>query len=254
MSVERDSELLYDRSGRKAKQRCRVVLSRTERCGQRNKGQDCILARSADYGVTEYRKQNFTLLDNVRSAGEEEADTDPNIAIIGMITTQKYSLWLMPHGDLYELLRDLIESLAQRFDAPVFEPHVTLLGGIRSDNEQVLVSNCAAIAGKTSPIVMNLTQTDMTSEYYRSLFVRIREQGELTELYRSAVEHLEGRTEFTPHISLLYADLGRDEKADLIREIGKYWNETMTVRQMKLYDTTGQVRQWREIATFDLAD
>lgn len=171
-----------------------------------------------------------------------------------MTTTQKYSLWLMPHGDLYELLRDLIESLAQRFDAPVFEPHVTLLGGIRSDNEQKLIETCAAIAGKTPPFVLNLTQTDMTSEYYRSLFVRIREQGELTELYRRAVENLEGRTEFMPHISLLYADLGRDEKADLIREIGKYWNETMTAQQMKLYDTTGQVRQWREVAVFELTD
>lgn len=160
----------------------------------------------------------------------------------------------MPHGDLYDLLRDLVESLAQRFDAPVFEPHVTLLGGIRSDNEQTLIDSCATIAEKTAPFELSLTQTDMTSEYYRSLFVRIREQGALTELYKEAVEQLEGRTEFMPHISLLYADLGRDEKADLIREIGKYWNETMTVRQMKLYDTTGQVRQWREVAVFNLPD
>ena len=38
-----------------------------------------------------------------------------------------YSIWLMPSGDVYVLLARVIADLGRTYNAPLFEPHVTLL-------------------------------------------------------------------------------------------------------------------------------
>jgi hypothetical protein len=44
------------------------------------------------------------------------------------MTVTTYHLWLKPTGASYEVLAELVGDLAKKLSAPVFEPHVTLLG------------------------------------------------------------------------------------------------------------------------------
>ena len=50
-------------------------------------------------------------------------------------TAVSYSLWLMPDpGEVQERLDNLVERMARELNAPRFDFHVTLLGGIKSAN------------------------------------------------------------------------------------------------------------------------
>jgi len=43
----------------------------------------------------------------------------------------RYHLWLMPSGALYDLLADTITEISRTYQAPRFDPHVTLLSSLR---------------------------------------------------------------------------------------------------------------------------
>jgi hypothetical protein len=54
----------------------------------------------------------------------------------GMAPDEITAFWLMPAAREREFFSGVIAELAARFDAPVFEPHVTLFGG-EADERQV---------------------------------------------------------------------------------------------------------------------
>lgn len=47
-----------------------------------------------------------------------------------MKTPDKYSLWLVPQGSEGEKLQNFVNTLAQKYNAPVFVPHLTLVANI----------------------------------------------------------------------------------------------------------------------------
>lgn len=55
--------------------------------------------------------------------------------------SDSYSLWLkLPAGPVYKKLEQEIAAQAKEHSSPLFEPHVTLLGGIEGDKDKVLES------------------------------------------------------------------------------------------------------------------
>lgn len=67
--------------------------------------------------------------------------TCPAASAVGKVgqarMTESYSLWLKPSGHVADKLAQEIRSQASEHLAPVFEPHVTLLGGIEGDKEHI---------------------------------------------------------------------------------------------------------------------
>ena len=41
-----------------------------------------------------------------------------------------YHYWFKPSGQAYEILSRTIRDLARELDAPVFEPHISLIGNL----------------------------------------------------------------------------------------------------------------------------
>lgn len=40
-----------------------------------------------------------------------------------------YSIWLIPDGEVYKTVSSIIQNIAKEYGGPLFEPHITLLGG-----------------------------------------------------------------------------------------------------------------------------
>jgi 2'-5' RNA ligase len=55
--------------------------------------------------------------------------------------TDNYSIWINPAaGHMYNKLQQEIATQAKEFEAPLFEPHVTLLPDIQGDKEQIIAT------------------------------------------------------------------------------------------------------------------
>jgi 2'-5' RNA ligase len=115
-----------------------------------------------------------------------------------------YHLWVMPSGAAYDVLAKTIEGLSDRYHAPRFPPHVTLLGQLPGSEAQILA--CAAmLAGRLRPYDIRLTAPGMTEQYFQCLFLQV----EPTEAVRNAHAHAVSifsadPAPYSPHLSLMY--------------------------------------------------
>jgi 2'-5' RNA ligase len=132
---------------------------------------------------------------------------------------QMVAFWLMPAREEREFFESLIDLLSVRFDAPRFEPHVTLFGGrdVQPDRA-VQVLHEFAIG---EPIKLSIKRVTFSSEFTKTLFVEFRASAEaaaLTSAIRSATGS-KSDYQFSPHLSLVYKNLPPREKAEVAQSL-----------------------------------
>lgn len=165
-----------------------------------------------------------------------------------MSQKQVYSLWLRPFGNAAYQLQHQIEELSNQYDTPVFEPHVTLLGGLRF-GETELTHLTETLAASLHPFEIALTRAGYMDTYYQSLFVHVKKSEALMNA-RETAEKLFGREpeeEYVPHLSLLYGDLSRNEKERILNVIGRKFHIQFSVHNVLLINTTGKPEEWEKI-------
>jgi len=165
-----------------------------------------------------------------------------------MTQQNTYSLWLRPFGDIAYKLQQRIQKLSKKFDTPLFEPHVTLLGGLHA-GETELTQLTETLAGSLHPFDLVMTRAGYLDTYFQSLFVHIKKSDELMNA-RNRAERLfdtESEGSFMPHLSLLYGNLDRNEKERILNVMGREFHIRFTVHNILLVDTTGQPENWDKI-------
>ena len=166
---------------------------------------------------------------------------------------QRYSLWLMPTGDVYAQLERILHELSSKYGAPEFPPHITLLGGIVGPRREVLRES-ASLAALIRPFTIRLEKIDYLNEYFRCLFVRAATTAPLLKAHQVARDVFGRRREpsFVPHLSLLYGDFSRSLKEGAAAELGPRLELAFKVRSLVLYSTRGEPRDWRRVAKLGL--
>lgn len=165
----------------------------------------------------------------------------------------RYALWLVPGGETYDELSTLITKLAKSHGAPVFEPHLTLLSGITSDDEDELLRLTHLLATRVEPFEVKLAETRHMDEYYRCLFLKA---GPTDGLIRANIEaklimaELIEAQEFYPHLSILYGEFFPMVKEAIIKDIGSRMDITFEADKVKLIRTTGGPKEWKALGEF----
>ncbi len=129
------------------------------------------------------------------------------------MTPDLRSYWLLASEEDEALLSAEIARLAARHDAPVFRPHLTLLGDIA----RVPVPDVAmtrAIAGEVMPFALPVADIVTGESYFRSFYVAFDFSPALLTL-RAATCGLCDTEDagFVPHVSLLYGPVEPAAKA-----------------------------------------
>src|SRR5207247_5965704 len=112
--------------------------------------------------------------------------------------------WLIPADPAHSFFQGVINDLARRYDAPVFEPHVTVhVGSKRAAAAESAVSQAAHAC---KPIKLKALEIGHSSEFIKTLFVQFALNTELrqfNEIIRDAAQD-SSHYELKPHLSLLY--------------------------------------------------
>jgi 2'-5' RNA ligase len=165
----------------------------------------------------------------------------------------RYGLWLAPGGETYDNLSALITRLAKSHGAPVFEPHITLLGGITSDDEGELLRLTHLLATRVESFEVRLTETRYMDEYFRCLFLKAEPADGLIKANIEAklvMAELIEPQEFYPHLSLLYGDFFPMVKEAIIADIGKRMDISFTADKVKLIRASGGPSDWKAVGEF----
>jgi hypothetical protein len=115
----------------------------------------------------------------------------------------RYHLWLMPSGARYDLLADTIAELSRLYQAPYFDPHVTLLGTL-TGSEPEIVTNAARLAHELDPFEIRLGPPSYTEHYFQCLFLQVEETRPLMEAHAKTAVVFDREPNYRPHLSLLY--------------------------------------------------
>jgi len=152
-----------------------------------------------------------------------------------------YSVWLVPDRgtEAYQQLEETIEEYAQLDeDAPEFEPHITVVGGI-SGSESVLEDGVRSLAEGQDVFSVEFTGVQCS---------------EVLSLHQEAVEVFDvDDGMYVPHLSLIYSDMDVEERLDLVESIDtSSFPSTVQIGELVLVKTTGSVSEWETVARYNL--
>lgn len=166
-----------------------------------------------------------------------------------LMESKGYSLWLMPSGENYNIFENLIKKLANEYNGPVFQPHVTLLGEIILPETDAIRKTEQLVDGQ-KPFSITLKQIDYEDFYFRTLFVKAVITKPLQTLYNKAKEIFAMDVPlYMPHLSLLYGNYPREVKKKIIQEIGRDQTALFKISSVHLFKG-GKVEQWQKIKEF----
>lgn len=172
-----------------------------------------------------------------------------------MEEVNRYSLWLIPSDRLYTQLASLIQQLSKPYNTPEFEPHVTLIGGLTGDLESLILAS-AKLSSLIPFYNITLDRIGHQDEFYRCLFVHIKQTKEVMQAHASARTVFENCTKETymPHLSIMYGSLDKRIKQRIIQTIGDNLHGAFSAESIHLYSTTGTPDRWFRIAQFVLQE
>jgi 2'-5' RNA ligase len=170
-----------------------------------------------------------------------------------MAENNSYALWIIPPGEAYTLTNGYIARLSKSFHLPKFEPHVTVLAGLRLEQ----ASQMRALAGGLAPFRVRLArEAEYLDEYFRCLFLPAHQMAELMDLFSKVSELFgyQGRPYF-PHLSLAYGDLPVETKQEMIRELGPIPPIQFEARAISLVHGSQAIppESWRVVERFQLS-
>jgi hypothetical protein len=165
--------------------------------------------------------------------------------------------WLIPSEPANSIFKSIINDLACRCDAPVFEPHVTIhVGADRADAANKALS---AAVRKRKIIALEPVRIHHSDEFIKTLFVEFAMSAELSKIngiIRQAAKDC-SRYHLKPHLSLLYKTLAVAARCELVAAINipltrVTFDAVKTVRCVSPTETPEDVHAWRVVAAASL--
>jgi len=132
---------------------------------------------------------------------------------------QIITYWICPAEPVRSQCVALIAELAGRFDAPVFEPHVTIHSANPGpESPEAMLDYVLKGQSCYRLLVRGLEYSD---EFTKTLFVQFEPDAELARLSQNLRRASTSRLDYqlNPHLSLLYKDLDSETKRQLAASI-----------------------------------
>jgi len=166
--------------------------------------------------------------------------------------------WLIPTEPAHSYFQNVINDLAQRYDAPTFEPHVTIhVGANCTDTIGGVLSKAAQ---GCEQVVLQALEMSNSSEFIKTLFVQFARNRQLQQLHRSIRAAAQDSSEYqvNPHLSLLYKKMSIQDGRLLARSIEVLFaevafNSLKAVRCISPTESRRDVEAWRVLATQKLS-
>jgi 2'-5' RNA ligase len=179
--------------------------------------------------------------------------------VIAMNTgAQIVTFWLCLAEPARAQCAALIQNLAARFDAPIFEPHVTIhVVSAGAENFGAILERVASGRGPYRLFVQGI---EFAEAFTKTLFVQFAQNPELARLSEDLGRALPAQSDYklNPHLSLLYKDLSTEIKRDLAHSIRLPFTElefdsVKAVISPEKIESRADVEAWRVLAEHNLA-
>ena len=172
---------------------------------------------------------------------------------------QIVTYWLCPAEPARNRFAEIIRNLAAQFDAPVFEPHVTIhVTNAERENPQAVLERVLKVR---RTFRLTVTGIDSSAKFTKTLFVQFASDPDLARLSEdlrrgsSASNHYQ----LNPHLSLLYKEMDQETKRRLATSIVLPFSEVFFDVAKAVISPTEiksrkEVQAWRVVAERKLSE
>jgi len=165
--------------------------------------------------------------------------------------------WLIPSEPARSYFQSLINHLARRYNAPQFEPHLTIHVGTNcADAVDVVLLKAARSCER---ITLQALEVSGSSEFIKTLFVQFAATTQLQQLNQSIRIAAQDSSDYelNPHLSLLYKRVSTRDRRLLTDSIEVPFPEVTfdslkAVRCISPTQSRADVEAWHVIAAKDL--
>lgn len=169
----------------------------------------------------------------------------------GSVMLPRVAYWLMPSDRDRSPFQKMINTLANTYGAPVFEPHVTIFVGERSDNESPGDVIDEATAGMEG-VWLRIDRIRHTSDFTKTLFVQFHPSHRLSALSDALRQRSAKPSDYVldPHLSLIYHSMSEAEKEKvaaslIIPEPDIYFDEVRAIATPMSVRDRQDVESWK---------
>ncbi|MEN3368052.1 MAG: hypothetical protein V7609_195 [Verrucomicrobiota bacterium] len=127
--------------------------------------------------------------------------------------------WLCPGEPMRTYFATIINDLAAKFDAPAFEPHVTLyVTDAANENPSAVLE---LVLKKRGACRLSVRGLEYSNKFTKTVFVQFEPDTELArsnaDLRRASM--VQNDYELNPHLSLIYKTMDRETKREIADSI-----------------------------------
>jgi 2'-5' RNA ligase len=165
--------------------------------------------------------------------------------------------WLIPAEPERSILERMIVDLSRRYNAPIFEPHVTIHVG---SNRAAAAKEVVSRAVRWKPFSLKLLEVGHSGKFTKTLFVRLAPSTKLRRLSEIIRRVAQDSSHYSvePHLSLLYKKMPVAVRRNLAASIKQPFSTTLfdsikAVRCASPTRTPADVAKWRVLATAALS-
>ncbi|GBG81510.1 hypothetical protein CBR_g32499 [Chara braunii] len=185
-----------------------------------------------------------------------------------------FSVWAVPPPDspLPKRLGGVISRLAQTYGTPVFEPHVTISGGIRAKSEEDVVAAFKELCAGLAPFNCRAVDVAAGTSFFQCVYLLIAKSPEIVKTHlqtrrwfglldqQQRQEEAQAAEAYMPHLSLIYGSLSEEDREAAVRRIVTEWDDLVVttefpVTSLCLYSTEGvdlSLTNWHKVAEIPL--
>lgn len=164
--------------------------------------------------------------------------------------SEPLSIWLVPQKEDEKYLSEIISDLGIEYDAPLFTPHLTLLGNLNIELNKLKNILDEVFANKKA-FSIKKTIINHSEEFFKTIFIEFELNNDLKNLFIEVSNKTDNRdiATFKPHISLIYKTMPVDEKLKIIERLKikeDFLIDKIYIQSPKIGDTDHHdVKNWR---------
>ena len=170
---------------------------------------------------------------------------------------QLLAVWLVPQDNDKEYLQKIVNDLGEKYNAPLFVPHLTILGDTLIELKDLKQAIDKAFEN-IKPITIKKTQISQSNIFFKTVFIELEENEMLASVFENLKNNLPEKTDyvFKPHISLLYKIMPEEEKIKIVKNLNiksEFIIDKVVVNAPKNGDTDFlNIEGWQSLYVKDL--
>jgi len=156
----------------------------------------------------------------------------------------KISVWLtIKPADEYQLTKS-IEKLADRYNAPVFKPHITIYSPVIGDVTSIS-EICTALFENAESFKVYSSSVKQSADLWKTAYIDLMIHPRLSQMNQFFNQRVNGESEyiFSPHISLIYKQISPVIRERIVATFKP--QQYYTVSGAALVNTEKAVNSWQ---------